>query len=84
MNTILPNIFPSIIILEQPLKTPYSSILYMVTIRTQVKDLLKENGMDNMSADFLDSLDNKVKQLVLDAVKRAKENGRRTVMCKDV
>lgn len=56
----------------------------MVTIRTQVKDLLKENGMDNMSADFLDKLDGKVKILILDAVKRAKENGRRTVMGKDV
>jgi histone H3/H4 len=56
----------------------------MVTIRTQVKDLLKENGMDNMSGDFMDRLDEKTKQLILDAVKRAKENGRRTVMGKDV
>ena len=56
----------------------------MVTVRTQVKDLLKENEMDNMSGDFLDRLDEKVKQMILDAVRRAKENGRRTVMGKDV
>lgn len=58
----------------------------MLTARTQVKDILKESelGIENISADFMDSLDEKVKQLVLDAVKRAKENGRRTVMGKDV
>lgn len=58
----------------------------MLTVRTQVKDILKESeiGIENISADFMDSLDEKVKQLVLDAVKRAKENGRRTVMGKDV
>jgi len=56
----------------------------MVTIRTQVKDILKENGMDNMSGDFMDRLDEKTTFLILDAVRRAKENGRRTVMGKDV
>jgi len=58
----------------------------MVTIRTQVKEILKESGLglDNISADFMDHLDEKVKQLILNAAKRAKENGRRTVMGKDV
>lgn len=58
----------------------------MLTARTQVKEILKQSGwgIDNISADFMDRLDEKVKQLVLDAVKRAKENGRRTVMGKDV
>ena len=58
----------------------------MLTVRTQVKDILKESeiGIENISADFMDQLDEKVKQIVLDAVKRAKENGRRTVMGKDV
>ncbi len=58
----------------------------MVTIRTQVKEILKESGLglDNISADFMEKLDEKVKQLILDAAKRAKENGRRTVMGKDV
>ena len=58
----------------------------MLVVRTQVKEILHESGLgiDNLSADFMDRLDTKVKQLVLDAVNRAKENGRRTVMGKDV
>ena len=58
----------------------------MITVRTQIKDILRESGLgvDNISSDFIDKLDEKVKQLVLDAGKRAKENGRRTIMGKDV
>ena len=58
----------------------------MITARTQVKDILKDAnvGVANMSAEFMEKLDEKVKQLVLDAVHRAKENGRRTVMGKDL
>ena len=56
----------------------------MITVRLQVKEIVKEAGIDNMSGDFMDRLDDRVKQLVLDASKRAKENGRRTVMGKDV
>jgi len=58
----------------------------MITVRTQVRDILKESstGVDNISNDFMDKLDEKVKQLVLDAANRAKENGRKTVMGKDV
>ncbi len=54
-----------------------------LVVRTQVKEILKEAGLENMSGDFMDRLDEKAKQLVLDAIKRAKENGRRTVMGKD-
>lgn len=54
-----------------------------LVVRTQVKEILKEAGLENMSGDFMDRLDEKTKQLVLDAIKRAKENGRRTVMGKD-
>lgn len=56
----------------------------MITARTQVKDIVKEAGIDNMSAEFMDRLDEKVRQVVLEAVRRAKENGRRTVMGKDI
>ncbi len=54
-----------------------------LVVRTQVKEILKEAGLDNMSGDLMGRLDEKAKQLVLDAIKRAKENGRRTVMGKD-
>jgi len=56
----------------------------MITARTQVKEIVKDAGIENISGDFMEKLDEKVKQLVSDAVKRAKENGRRTVMGKDV
>lgn len=58
----------------------------MITVRTQIKDILKESnlGVENISGDFIDKLDEKVKQLILDAAKRAKDNGRRTIMGKDV
>ena len=57
-----------------------------LVVRTQIKEILKESGLgtENLSGDFMDRLDEKVKQLILDAGKRAKENGRRTVMGKDV
>ena len=57
-----------------------------LVVRTQVKEILKESGLglDNLSGDFMDKLDEKVKQLVLDAAKRAKDNSRRTIMGKDV
>ncbi|MDO8511087.1 MAG: DUF1931 domain-containing protein [Nanoarchaeota archaeon] len=57
-----------------------------LVVRTQVKEILKESGLglDNLSGDFMDKLDEKTKQLILDAAKRAKENGRRTIMGKDV
>ncbi len=58
----------------------------MITVRTQIKDILKESGLgvEQISADFMDKLDEKVRQLILDAAKRAKDNGRRTIMGKDV
>lgn len=58
----------------------------MLTVRTQIKEILIESGLgvENLSADFMEKLDEKVKQLVLDAVRRAKENSRRTVMGKDI
>ncbi|HIH11967.1 TPA: DUF1931 family protein [Candidatus Woesearchaeota archaeon] len=56
----------------------------MITVRLQIKEITKDAGIDNISADFIDVLDEKVKELVLKAVQRAKENGRRTVMSKDL
>jgi len=58
----------------------------MLTVRTQIKEILKDSelGVDNISSDFIDRLDERVKDLIVSAAKRAKENGRRTVMGKDV
>lgn len=61
-------------------------LYFMLVVRTQIKDILKESGLgvDNIAADFMVQIDEKAKQLILEAAKRAKENGRRTVMGKDV
>jgi histone H3/H4 len=58
----------------------------MITARTQVREILKESelGIENMSGDFMDRLDEHVKNIVIKAAKRAKENGRKTVMGRDV
>lgn len=56
----------------------------MITARTQVREILKEAGMNNQSEDFMEKLDEKVREVVLQAAKRAKDNGRRTVMGRDI
>lgn len=65
----------------------FLSIFYfMLVVRTQIKDILKESGLgvDNIAGDFMDKIDEKAKQLILESARRAKDNGRRTVMGKDV
>jgi histone H3/H4 len=58
----------------------------MITARTQVKTILLDSkiGPDKISEDFLPELDKKVEQLILKAAERAKENGRKTIMARDV
>jgi histone H3/H4 len=56
----------------------------MLTAKTQVKDILKEEGMRNMSNDFMERLDQEVEKLIRNSVKRAKENLRKTVMGRDL
>ena len=55
-----------------------------LTAKTQVKDILKEEGMRNMSNDFMERLDQEVEKLIRNSVKRAKENLRKTVMGRDL
>jgi histone H3/H4 len=58
----------------------------MIVVRTQIKDLLKESGtnVQNISSDFCEKLDAKVRKLVIDACKRAAANNRRTAMARDI
>lgn len=58
----------------------------MIVVRTQIKDMLKESGTDvqNISSDFLEALDKKVREMVSQACKRAAANSRRTVMSRDL
>lgn len=52
-----------------------------VIVKSKVKELV--TGY-NLAGDFADALDEKAKQLVKDAVRRAEGNGRKTVMAKDL
>tara|TARA_Y100000310_G_C20376424_1_gene665979 strand:- start:304 stop:480 length:177 start_codon:yes stop_codon:yes gene_type:complete len=58
----------------------------MITARTQIKQIMKrtDTDVDNIANGFLERLDEKVKDLVVDACRRAKENGRKTLMARDL
>jgi histone H3/H4 len=56
----------------------------MLVARLQVKEIINEEGIENISHDYMERLEEKVRQLVIDSVNRAKENYRRTVMGRDV
>lgn len=53
----------------------------MIVVKAKIKDYA--TGY-NVAGDFAEALDQKVTQLIKDAVKRADANGRRTVMAKDI
>ncbi|MFH1173544.1 MAG: DUF1931 domain-containing protein [archaeon] len=52
-----------------------------IIVKSKIKELV---GNYNVSSDFSEELDKKVKLLIADAVKRAEANGRKTVMGKDI
>ena len=53
----------------------------MLIVKSKVKELC---GDINVGGDFVAALNTKAEQLVKDAVTRAKENNRRTVLGRDV
>lgn len=56
-----------------------------LVVKAKVKDYTKVDGKQlNVSGDFADALSGKVEGLIQDACRRAKENGRSTVMAKDL
>ena len=58
--------------------------LKMLVVKAQIKDVVKAEGLDNVSSDFAERLDKKVQETIKEACRRAKENGRKTVMGKDL
>ena len=53
----------------------------MLVVKAKIKDVA---GNYNVAGDFADALSKKVEHLIKDACERAKANGRRTVMSKDI
>ncbi|MBW2985211.1 DUF1931 domain-containing protein [Candidatus Woesearchaeota archaeon] len=50
-------------------------------VKSNIKNVVENY---NVSGDFSDALNDKVRKLIMDAVARAEANGRRTVMAKDI
>lgn len=53
----------------------------LLVVKSKIKDVV--DGV-NVSGDFAEALDVKVKELVANAVERAKANNRKTLMAKDL
>ncbi len=53
----------------------------LVVVKAKIKDVAK--GC-NVAGDLADALDKKAREFITDAAKRAEDNGRKTVMAKDV
>lgn len=52
-----------------------------IIVKAKLKELVKGY---NVSGDFAEALDGKVRGLIQDAMKRAEANNRKTVMSKDI
>ena len=56
-----------------------------LVVKSNLKEVAQVNGKAlNISGDFADALDKKVEGIVREACRRATENGRSTVMAKDL
>jgi len=52
-----------------------------IIVKSKIKEIA---GQYNVSADFPEVLNEKVKQMVRDAIKRAEANNRKTIMGRDI
>ena len=52
-----------------------------IVVKSKVKEIA---GSYNVSSDFYDTLNIKVKQMVQDSIKRAEANSRKTIMGRDI
>ena len=57
-----------------------------IVVKTKIKEYVDEAAGERMSisTDLSEAINNKVLSMIQEAIKRAKANGRRTVMAKDV
>ena len=53
----------------------------LLVVRSKIKDVVKDC---NVAGDFAEALSEKVEQLIKDACRRAKDNGRKTVQPRDL
>ena len=68
-------------ILTKELKT--MSDKEVLVVASKVKNYIKSNASMNTSATVMEALSNKVRNLCNDAISRAQQDGRKTVMDRD-
>jgi histone H3/H4 len=60
------------------------SLIVRSNIRKVVKDLDKENSISGVAEEVGMALERKIEEILLDAIKRAKANGRKTLQARDI
>ncbi len=60
------------------------SLIVKSNIRKVVKELDKEDSISGVAEEVGTALDRKVEDILSDAIKRAKANGRRTLQARDL
>ena len=60
------------------------SLIVKSNIKKVVKELDKENAVSSVAEEVGMALERKVEDLLTDAIKRAKTNGRRTLQARDL
>ncbi|GBE19943.1 MAG TPA: DUF1931 domain-containing protein [Candidatus Pacearchaeota archaeon] len=60
------------------------ALIVKSNIKKVVKELDKENAVSSVAEEVGMALDRKVEEILSDAIKRAKDNGRRTLQSRDL
>jgi len=60
------------------------TLIVRSNIRKTVKELDKENAVSSVADEVGTALEKKVEEILQDAIKRAKANGRRTIQARDL
>lgn len=60
------------------------SLIVKSNIRKKVKDLDKENAISGVAEEVGIALERKTEEILRDAIKRAKENSRKTLQARDI
>ena len=60
------------------------TLIIKSNIRKVVKELDKENSVSSVADEVETALERKVEEILIDGIKRAKSNGRRTLQARDI
>ena len=60
------------------------ALIIKSNIRKTVKELDKENSISSVANEVEQALERKVEEILQDAIKRARANGRRTLQARDL